>query len=168
MISGKLRIMGQIDVVELDQPGGQYGYNRALLIEFDSDEAIRKAINEECCRFSFGEPDAAPQPMTFSVQELRPEVLAFALLMEARLRQNETEKGTSWKQIAKSDLVELAASKCIRMERHQLDMRHPVDLANYCMMISDVAGVLKQSVELERKADNGGAGWVGLDQVQMS
>ncbi len=55
MITGKLRIIGQIDVIEEDQPSGQYGYKRALLIEFDSDEAIRQAIKDEACQFTFGD-----------------------------------------------------------------------------------------------------------------
>ncbi|MBA4381810.1 MAG: hypothetical protein C0406_04520 [Sideroxydans sp.] len=62
MITGKLRIIGQIDVVEEDQPSGQYGYKRALLIEFDNDEAIRQAIKDEGCHFTFGEPDEAGTP----------------------------------------------------------------------------------------------------------
>lgn len=151
MISGKLRIMGQISVVEEDQPTGQYEFGRALLIEFDSDEEIRQAIHDERCSFSFGEPDKSNKPMSFHVQELRPEVLAFALLMEQRLREKDADKGMQgWKD---ADILNLQV--CITAKNMSLEhaivhgtnaeiCRHAVDLANYCMMIADVSGVLEQ------------------------
>lgn len=112
-----------------------------------------------------------PEPMKFSIQELRPEVMAFALLMEARLREKDVDrKGSSWKTADADNLLVHATAKTYSIDA-ALSIRgdeveaakHAVDLANYCMMIADVAGAL-EAPELERKTDNGGAGWVGLDQ----
>lgn len=113
------------------------------------------------------------EQMSFSVQELRPEVMAFALLMEARLREKDADWGCAgWKEatlfglstaaLAKASFVQtgIAKNHCVA------DIKHVVDISNYFMMIADVAGALEAPV-LERKTDNGGVGWVGLDQVQM-
>ena len=160
MITGKLRIMGRIDVVEEDQPTGQFEYGRALLIEFDSTEDIRQALEDEACRFTLGEPDSAAPPMKFVVQELRPEVLAFALLMEQRLRDKDETKGKSWKDMDIDNLRVCAVVKCYQAEQeiHKGDMtataRSVVDLANYAMMIADVAGALEQPVnEITERPD---------------
>lgn len=177
--------------------------------------------------------------MSFQVQELRPEVMAFALLMEARLREKDVDrKGTRGRRRMPTNLLVHATAKTYSIDA-ALSIRgdeveaakHAVDLANYCMMIADVGGVLnipeEESSEwlrddeatfcaflligdrgvtkevvaswtdaqcrqaeawallthyaasdnnvtvppcpdfialLERKADNGGAGWAGLDQ----
>lgn len=182
---------------------------------------------------------SAAVKMSFSVQELRPEVMAFALLMEARLREKDVDrKGNSWKTADADNLLVHATAKTYSIDA-ALSIRgdeveaakHAVDLANYCMMIADVGGVLnipeEESSEwlrddeatfcaflligdrgitkevvaswtdaqcrqaeawallthyaasdnnvtvppcpdfiasLERKADNGGVGWAGLDQ----
>jgi hypothetical protein len=53
MAQGKLKIMGQIEVNEPDDMVATY--RMALLIEFDSAEGIRKAIADNCCRYTFGE-----------------------------------------------------------------------------------------------------------------
>lgn len=42
--TGRLAVMGNIDIVEPD--GGNVNYPRALLILFDSADEIRKAIND--------------------------------------------------------------------------------------------------------------------------
>lgn len=94
--------------------------------------------------------------MKFQVQELRPEVLAFALLMEQRLREKDADKGTSWKNMNHDVLRVHASSKMSRLETsilHDLphDAVHAVDLANYCMMIADVAGALKLPVEPDQQ-----------------
>lgn len=128
------------------------------------------------------------QPMKFQVQELRPEVLAFALLMEARLREKDADKGQMWKDKSPFGLSTAALAKasfvqtCIAKPGSKAitfagdlppaklaleDSKHVVDVANFCMMLADVSGVLDAPV-VERKSDNGGVGWVGLDQVQMS
>jgi hypothetical protein len=90
------------------------------------------------------------EPMPFQVQELRPEVLAFALLMEQRLREKDADKGQLWKD---ADIGNLQV--CVTAKNMSLDTalmygtnneaaRHAVDIANYCMMIADVAGALEQ------------------------
>jgi hypothetical protein len=103
--------------------------------------------------------------MKFSVQELRPEVLGFALLMEARLRDKDADKGQSWKNMTARDLLVQAGTKGLQCEdalrKGRQHVSHAVDLANYAMMIADVAGAL------ETGEANGGEGWAGLDQVQM-
>lgn len=97
----------------------------------------------------------AGEPMHFHVQELRPEVMAFALLMEARLREKDEDKAESWKSKSVDDLLVNVASKKLQMEMQNYEsgmIREAVDLANYCMMIADVAGALKtpdQSPETE-------------------
>ncbi len=103
--------------------------------------------------------------MKFVVQELRPEVLAIALLMEARLREKDEDKGQSWKGLQPMQLMVHASSKAVRLESLVCSdaspsdyVHHAVDLANYCMMIADVAGALE--------TENGGAGWAGLDEVK--
>lgn len=89
--------------------------------------------------------------MKFSVQELRPEVLAFALLMEARLREKDADKGQSWKNIDVHRIHVAMLAKVGLLDRalyadqpSVFGTKHSVDLANYCMMISDLAGALKQ------------------------
>ncbi|OIP06967.1 MAG: hypothetical protein AUK53_11850 [Betaproteobacteria bacterium CG2_30_59_46] len=88
------------------------------------------------------------EPIKFHVQELRPEVMAFALLMEQRLRDKDAEKGQSWKEMAVSDLYVGAATKVLLIERALFnsdgtEAMHAVDCANYAMMIADVSGQLE-------------------------
>jgi len=52
------------------------------------------------------------EPIKFHVQELRPEVMAFALLMEQRLRDKDAEKGQSWREMAVSDLYVGRQPRC--------------------------------------------------------
>lgn len=52
MQTGKLRIMGDI---ELGNDDGPYGYKCALLIQFPTEESIRQAIADGCCSFKWGE-----------------------------------------------------------------------------------------------------------------
>jgi len=81
--------------------------------------------------------------------ELRPEVLAFARLMELRLREKDADKGVNWKGMNQDMLLVGVASKFLQLEasiKHDLPRinhaRQAVDLANYCMMIADVSGAL--------------------------
>lgn len=105
--------------------------------------------------------------MKFQVQELRQEVMAIALLMEQLLRDKDADKGQSWKDAQATRLRVAMLSKAHALENSMVSsevhvvIKHAVDLANYAMMIADVAGAL------ESEASNGGAGWAGLDQVQM-
>lgn len=96
-----------------------------------------------------------PTPMSFHVQELRPEVLAFALLMEQRLREKDAEwGGNSWKDADIGNLQVCATAKIFSIETAILKgpekdaIKHSVDLANYAMMIADVAGGLDEAVEI--------------------
>jgi hypothetical protein len=81
--------------------------------------------------------------------DLRPEVMAFAQLMEGRLRKHDAEKGLSWKQMSLSDLCVQVTSKSFRLEDairygfYDEMLKHAIDTANYCMMIDDVAGAFR-------------------------
>lgn len=57
---GRLIEMGDLETVDSD--GSKHKQPMSLLIRFDSVEAIRKAIDEDRCTFSFGEasPHATP------------------------------------------------------------------------------------------------------------
>lgn len=89
-------------------------------------------------------------------QELRPEVLSFALLMELHLRDKDEEKGQSWKEKSLFGLSTAALAKASFMQSSAVCKdavftgnnseitRHAVDVANYCMMIADVSGALEQ------------------------
>lgn len=95
------------------------------------------------------------EPMPFQVQELRPEVLAFALLMEQRLRDKDADKGQHWKERTIPDLRVSLLSKVFQMDhsltnpeyegRQANDLKHAVDLANFCMMIADVSDGLDEA-----------------------
>ena len=52
MAEGRLVIMGQITTKETDAP--DYTHPMALLITFDSVDAIRKAIKDGYCRYEMG------------------------------------------------------------------------------------------------------------------
>jgi hypothetical protein len=51
MVTGKLKIMGQIETVEPDGENQKHGI--ALLIEFDSVEDIRAALKDMECKFAW-------------------------------------------------------------------------------------------------------------------
>jgi|WetSurMetagenome_2_1015567.scaffolds.fasta_scaffold931855_2 hypothetical protein len=83
--------------------------------------------------------------------ELRPEVLAFAQLMEMRLRAHDEDKSASWKEASLRDLCVQVTSKSFRLEDairngfYDDMIKHAVDTANYCMMIDDVSGKFHSS-----------------------
>lgn len=87
--------------------------------------------------------------MKFTVQELRPEVLAFALLMEQRLREKDADNPDGWKDADSFNLQICATAKIMALDTaslndHQQDViKHATDLANFAMMIADVAGALE-------------------------
>lgn len=130
----------------------------------ETDEQIEMNLCESCLQ-----AEKEDSQMSFQVQELRPEVMAFALLMEARLREKDADKGQSWKGKSLFGLSTAALAKASFMHsacainQWNASFEHAVDIANYCMFIADVAGGL-EAPELERKSDNGGVGCVGLDQ----
>lgn len=75
-------------------------------------------------------------------------MLAFALLMEERLREKDADKGQSWKLRVLDDLNVRAIEKMTRLDsaisnrKEATAAAQAVDLANYSMMIADVAGAL--------------------------
>lgn len=81
-------------------------------------------------------------------QENRPEVLAFAQLMEQRLRQKDAEKGQSWKDDDIDNLRINATAKVYLIENaihagaHRAAAHMAIDLGNFAMMIADVGGAL--------------------------
>jgi hypothetical protein len=103
-----------------------------------------------------------PAPMKFSVQELRPEVLAFALMMEQRLREKDAEWGDAYKTLTHAQLGIPALAKCMQLSQSIGKpgevKKHSVDVANNMMMIAFVEGVLPTD-------EDGGPGWAGVDQV---
>lgn len=97
--------------------------------------------------------------------KLRPEVLAFALLMEKRLREKDEGKGQTWKGMTQEQLFPPFMVKAFAVEKAIFNdglpvAGHAVDLANYAMMIATVAGALTTG-----DAD-GGEGWAALDQPE--
>jgi hypothetical protein len=87
-----------------------------------------------------------------ATQQLRPEVLAFAMLMEARMQAKDADKNDQWKTVDEEDLLVQVSSKTMLLDAavrggYDARVRHAVDLANYCMMIADVAGALDCSAE---------------------
>lgn len=87
--------------------------------------------------------------MEYHVQELRPEVLAFAILMEQRLRQKDADKGQLWKDAEIGNLQVCVTAKNMSLDTaltygtNNEAARHAVDIANFCMMIADVVGALE-------------------------
>ena len=59
MSTAKLRIMGNITVKEPD--GEDIAYDKALLIEFNSDEDIRTALKNMKCEFEWEETAPSDQ-----------------------------------------------------------------------------------------------------------
>lgn len=85
--------------------------------------------------------------MSLHISEIRPEILAFAMLMEQRMRDHDAEKGRSWKEMSAQNLAAYACVKATALSaatRHNsvFQLRHAIDLANYSMMTADVLGGL--------------------------
>ena len=60
MAHGKLKEVGNLTI--LDCGGEQHEYKCVLLIEFDSVADIKKAIADQQCTFSWGDPDCSDTP----------------------------------------------------------------------------------------------------------
>jgi hypothetical protein len=92
--------------------------------------------------------------------QLRPEVFAFAQMMERRLREKDAARGQSWKEMSVFGLCKAVRIKSsymqteIAINTRMADSKPAVDIANFCMMIADVSGQL----------DIGGDGLAGLNQ----
>lgn len=103
---------------------------------------------------------------------LRPEVLAFAMLMELRLREKDADKGKSWKEKSYIDLTVNICSAARRIEtelfpwKNARSVKALADMANHCMILADVAGALNAAAA-EGIDGSAGPGWSALDRVQM-
>lgn len=86
------------------------------------------------------------------LQELRPEVLAIALMMEQRLREKDAALGESYKNKTHAQLGIPALAKCMQLSisigNPAEVKKHAVDVANYMMMIAFVEGVLNEEIEI--------------------
>lgn len=93
------------------------------------------------------------------VTMVRPEVYAFALMMEKRLREKDADKGESWKRMHIQTLKVKAITKCVQAEKAIMlgypATTHAVDMANYCMMIADVESA--RDAALAERIEEGGA-----------
>ena len=110
-------------------------------------------LHRTCPRCGFGWAEACPQfqdrPIPAAIPHVRPEVAAFALLMERELAKHDDEKHTGWKTcrgkwllIRLREQVERLAQDCF--DRHNPDElgHRAADAANFCMFIADVGGAL--------------------------
>lgn len=77
---------------------------------------------------------------------LRPEVLAFAWAMESKLKAHDAAKGKQgWKRIKVLDLLDMLKLEIEELEaisRPDKVLNECADIANFAMMIADVAGNL--------------------------
>lgn len=94
------------------------------------------------------------EPMLFQVQELRPEVLAYALLMEQRLRDKDADKGQGWKRKTDISLIVNICTAARDIEqglfpyKGERSIKSLVDMSNHCMMLADVLGALSEATEI--------------------
>ena len=114
-------------------------------------------LHRTCPRCGFAWAEACPSaddflplgPRLIPASLVRPEVAAFALLMERELAKHDDEKHTGWKTcrgkwllIRLREQVERLAQDCF--DRHNPDElgHRAADAANFCMFIADVGGAL--------------------------
>ena len=104
-------------------------------------------------------PDGVRRDSAFDLH-LRPEVLAFAQLMEAKLRAHDADRGaTGWKTATPWDLWRWLEREVgeLRLADRNGDLaaigREAADVANFAMMLADVRGALSPLVDAgeERK-----------------
>lgn len=91
--------------------------------------------------------------------DLRKEVLAFARLMEEKLRKHDARKGVrGWKEAGEAHLLDLLSDKMIDLRGNVEFLTHldgnaqradvasaALSVANFCMMIADVVGGLEEA-----------------------
>lgn len=138
--------------ISLIQREMRIGYNHAArLLEAMEGDVVSPAgadgIRQMLCQKAEPQPTNSQPQMKFQVQELRPEVLAFALMMEAELRKKDAERGgDSWKIMPPGDLLISATAQMLHAEKAITNgeeyIKHIVHAANYCMMAADVSGGL--------------------------
>lgn len=101
--------------------------------------------------------------------QIRKEVMAFSLLMEAKLAKHDKERGQSWKTADPADLYRQIVSKVGALSHFQFDDNDSdrvtgiaTDIGNLAMMLADVVGdfkavlgrvLLDESVTTEPKAE---------------
>lgn len=77
---------------------------------------------------------------------LRPEVLAFAIAMERKLRTQDAASGQSWKDADIDYLLDRLADEVVELNGAVVDGAHvlgeAVDVANFAMMVADRRGSL--------------------------
>lgn len=119
---------------------------------------LARAVNEARSLLATPAPPPVPAP---DVEGLRPEVLAFACLMAAKLRENDHKGGWQYTPTnylaarlgeeaaelnallieARTDIASPPSSALNREERIKVG-REAADVANFAMMIADVCGSL--------------------------
>ncbi len=89
-----------------------------------------------------------------SINDLRPEVLAFAYLMERELREHDDREG--WKDCGSGWLMERLMEEFDELEVAITERFPPrsigseaADVANFAMMIADVCGALAETTDEE-------------------
>lgn len=95
--------------------------------------------------------------MTTTIK-LRPEVAAFALLMESRLCDKDEDKGQGWKKKTAIDLTVNVCTAARSIEQALFPMQDRsikalVDMSNHCMMLADIIGALNEGHEVSRRID---------------
>ncbi|MCJ7831317.1 MAG: hypothetical protein MUP86_02175 [Dehalococcoidia bacterium] len=102
-----------------------------------------------CPRCDFGWAEACPQfpdnPITAVVSHVRPEVAAFALLMERELAKHDDRSG--WKACNRKWLLDRLLGEAKELDRclwgpSDCIGHEAADIANFAMMIADVGGAL--------------------------
>jgi hypothetical protein len=106
-------------------------------------------LHRICPRCNFGWAEAIPKlpdhPIPLPISLVRPEVAAFALLMERELAKHDDRTG--WKTRSKDSLVGALREMVQKLAVHLSDNpgyvgHRAANAANYCMMIADVCGAL--------------------------
>jgi hypothetical protein len=102
--------------------------------------------------------------MTIAIEDIRPEVLAFARLMEAKLREHDPAHPEGWKDAEPFGLAtglhEHAFTLAMRLAAGVTPAQTARDIAdclNYLMMIADVTGVLEGFRDGEARVPDAGA-----------
>lgn len=122
-----------------------------VLIEIAEAHTLREVVAAQTkLRALMGRPPSrAAEDAAKPDLPLRPEVAAFAQLMEQRLRAKDQDHVATWKHLdAKAHLVPLiskamALDTSIACRRDELTRLHAVDVANYAMFVLDVMGLME-------------------------
>lgn len=111
-------------------------------------------LHRTCPRCGFAWAEACPQfpdnPITAVVPHVRPEVAAFALLMERELAKHDDRSG--WKACNRKWLLDRLLGEAKELDRclwgpSDFIGHEAADIANFAMMIADVGGALAPKEE---------------------